>query len=102
MNFDSLAEKTILQIYDDIENSDVKHSLEVDYAEGVLKIESNQGQYVLNKNSSVQEIWLSSPLSGASHFRYIQQKWINTHGNDLLAILKQELLSINDIEVKWS
>lgn len=102
MNFDSLAEKTILQISDDIEKSDKDYILELEYEEGVLTITTSQGSYVVNKNSSIKELWLSSPLSGAHHFKFAEGKWLNKKYDNILELLKQEIFTLSKIEVIWS
>ncbi|MBQ4875012.1 MAG: iron donor protein CyaY [Rickettsiaceae bacterium H1] len=102
MSFDSLTEKTILQISDDIEKADKNYSLEIEYEEGVLTIETIKGKYILNKNSPMKELWLSSPISGAHHFRFdsITGEWTNKTQKNLFNLLKDELLKI-DINVAW-
>ena len=42
---------------------------DVDYLDGILKITiEKKGQFVINKHSSSQKIWYSSPVSGAKYF----------------------------------
>ena len=51
-------------------------------------------QYVINKNAPNCEIWMSSPLSGASHY-YLENDlatWVDTRsGHKLFEKLEQEL-----------
>ena len=103
MNFNSLAEKTILYISDGIEESDIGGLLELEYDEGVLMIESAKGRYVLNKNLQMHELWLSSPISGAYHFKYFTEDkmWLNKDKVNLLKLLKDELFIISNVKIIW-
>jgi frataxin len=68
---------------------------EVDFEGGVLTVELEDGrQYVLNKHAPTKQIWLSSPVSGASHYVFDESSvsWKNTRGgDDLLALLNEEI-----------
>jgi frataxin len=68
---------------------------EVDFEGGVLTVELENGrQYVLNKHAPTRQIWLSSPLSGASHYGFDEASasWKNTRGgDDLIALLDKEI-----------
>ena len=99
MNFDSIAQKTILQISDKIESSDEGCLIDIEYAEGILTLITNQGTYILNKNSPAQEIWLSSPLSGAHHFQCHNEKWINKDNDDLYKLIYSEIEKIIGIKI---
>ena len=61
----------------------------------VLTIELRDGgTYVINKHGASREIWLSSPTSGAAHFRPdpASGAWLPTRGGDALhARLSAEL-----------
>ena len=62
---------------------------------GILGIELENGaQYVINMNAPNCEIWMSSPLSGASHY-YLdddQKTWVDTRSGDkFYELLAQEL-----------
>lgn len=104
MNFDSFAQAMILQISDDIEESDENHSLELEYAIGVLTISTKKGDYILNKNSQMQELWLVSPISGVHHFRSKpgDSIWVNREKKDILQVLKNELFMIDAVTVIWT
>ncbi|CAA7622752.1 Protein implicated in iron transport [Candidatus Terasakiella magnetica] len=52
---------------------------DADVQAGILTITlPGVGQYVINKHAPNREIWLSSPKSGAHHFRYAEGAWIST------------------------
>jgi frataxin len=64
---------------------------EVNLNGGVLTLELNNGSvFVINKHEPTQELWLSSPLSGAHHFKYIETSWQSKAG-EFFAILYEEL-----------
>jgi len=60
---------------------------------GILEIELPQGKVVVNRHAAMQEIWLAA-RSGAHHFRYTPQGWVDTRDSRLLrAVLTQVLLT---------
>lgn len=36
------------------------------------------GQYVINKHAPNRQIWMSSPVSGASHYDFADGRWLST------------------------
>jgi frataxin len=58
--------------------------LEVDLVGGILTIGLPRGgQYLINKHAPNREIWLSSPVSGAWHFRHdAANGWVSTRTVD--------------------
>ena len=61
---------------------------------GVLNIDADGGTWVINKHAPTQQIWLSSPKSGARHYALdrVSGQWKDTRGGpDLLALLSGEL-----------
>ncbi|MBK8175568.1 MAG: iron donor protein CyaY [Rhodospirillales bacterium] len=90
--FVRMADKTIADLFDRLEE-EIGETAEVDLHEGVLTVAlDGGGQYVINKNAPNRQIWLSSPVSGAAHFGYDDERgWISTRGGErLLAILERE------------
>ena len=75
--------------------------LEVDLQGGILTIELPQGgQYLINKHAPNREIWLSSPRSGAWHFRHDPEAgWISTRVVDDARPLLHRLLADELAEV---
>lgn len=46
---------------------------------GVLTLHTeNRGTFIINRNVPRQELWLSSPISGGSHYTCVDGVWINT------------------------
>ena len=96
-NFQNLAKKTL----DDIFNIAEKKSpdFDVDFEGENLIIEINNSTFVLSIHNPTQQIWMSSPVSGAHHFEYIKEgsnyQWISTRDKsiDLFDKLDMELSS---------
>jgi frataxin len=92
--FETVAEKTLNILLDRIDDI-LGDEVDVDLNGGILNIELENGsQYVINKNAPNYEIWMSSPLSGASHY-YLEddlKTWVDTRsGHKLFDKLAQEL-----------
>ena len=91
--FENLAAQTLQRFATRIEEA--TEELEVDLADGVLNIETDEGAiYLVNKHSPLRQLWLSSPVSGAGHFGYDpgNKIWVSTRGGDPLEkILEREL-----------
>lgn len=88
--FEAVAEATLGRIESVLE--DEADDLEVDRQGGILTIETADGAtFVLNKHAPLRQLWLSSPVSGASHYDYDadRKRWISTRGgaglNDVLS-----------------
>lgn len=92
-SFKTLSDKTLTTLAESIELADKNGDLDVEYASGVLTITlANKKQYVINQHVPMRQIWLSSPVSGAAHFDYIDGNWKSTRGSvDLIALLQSEL-----------
>jgi len=100
--FEGLAEKTLENLFDAIDDA-IGDSADVDFENGILSIELEDGrQYVINKHAPNMQIWLSSPISGAAHYKYdVDTKaWVSTRSDDeLLKILSAELGSLSGTTV---
>jgi len=90
----SLANEILENISDSIEDIDQEGNFDCELSDGILTIEipSNK-QYVINKHEASQQIWLSSPLSGAHRFSYIDSKesWVSRDELELYTMLQEEL-----------
>ncbi len=67
---------------------------------GILTVEGDAGTWIVNKHAPTQQIWLSSPVSGARHYAYDAGlgQWQDTRGGgDLLTVLGDEL----GVSLKW-
>lgn len=92
--FKQLADETLNNLSELLEKADSEYKLEIDLLDGILNIQlSDGGQYVINKHDASMQIWLSSPVSGATHFSYYNGRWISSDGRDFIALIKNELKS---------
>ncbi len=93
--FETIAERTLERFMDTIDEV-LGDRLDVDFESGILTIEDRSlGQYVINKHAPNRQIWMSSPLSGASHFDHDAETgdWVSTRGADTLSGLLADELS---------
>ena len=91
--FHAAADRTLAALLERIEDA-LGDELDVDLQGGILTIELASGaQYVINKHAPNRQIWLSSPVSGASHFAHEPGGgWVSTRGEARLhELLAQEL-----------
>ena len=98
--FETIAQKTLDTMLDRIDN-DLGDEIDVDLNAGILNIEfSNGAQYVISKNAPNCEIWMSSPLSGASHY-YLEddlKTWVDTRNGEKLFEKLAEELSLGSLK----
>ncbi len=102
--FETLAERTLSRYFDRIETA-LGDEVEVELRGGVLTIELADGrQYVINKHVPNQQIWLSSPVSGASHYAWDEtaKAWLSTRGPERLGqVLAGELTTATGTDVAF-
>ncbi len=92
MSFEAAAKgmlETLFNQVDDLYGDDA----DIDEAGDSLTIAFDNGQtWLINIQSHHEEIWLSSPLTGAHHYRLQDNKWLNTRNDtQLLETLLAEL-----------
>ena len=96
-NFQNLAKKTLEDIFNVTEKK--SQDFDIDFEGENLIIEIDSSTFVLSIHNPTQQIWLSSPLSGAHHFEYKEEgtgfKWLSTRDNsiNLLEKIDMELSS---------
>jgi frataxin len=97
--FEGLASATLARLAERIE--DGLGDADVELRGGILTIELGDGaQFVVNKHAPNRQIWLSSPVSGASHFGWIGDAWISTRGPERLEpMLTAELARLTGTEI---
>lgn len=93
-DFISIAKKVIEKISLEVELIDAEYSLEIDFLDDVLTIDSLEGRFVVNYNVPLKQIWLSSPISGPHHFSCINNEWLNKDHEELHLLLNKETLMI--------
>ena len=96
--FEKLANATLKDLLSAIEDAIPDAIEDIDLQGSVLTIELiDGGTYVINKHAANQEIWLSSPRSGAAHYAFNEASgsWQPTRGGtDLHTTLSAELGAI--------
>jgi len=94
-NFDSIADETLNRLLDVIDDK-LGDRFEVDMENGMLTIETDTGgQYIINKHGPNRQIWVSSPVSGASHYQFneVTRSWVDTRSGESLTLKLSEELS---------
>ena len=83
----AIALKYLLDLSDLLESN-----YDADHFEDALLINHAKGQFLLNYHGVMDQIWFSSPLSGAHHFAYQDNQWLCTRtGRVLEDILRYDL-----------
>lgn len=92
--FDRLA-TAALQTWCDAVDAAELDGMECELQDGILNIEVDAaGTFLLSKHAPTRQLWLSSPLSGASHYQFddATARWRSTRDDaDLLQVLNEEL-----------
>ena len=92
--FHNLVDREFNDLLTKLEEQDTDGILDSDILDEILTITlPDKKQYVINKQSYTQQIWLSSPYSGAYHFDYDESKnaWLARKGEELRQLLSKEL-----------
>jgi iron-sulfur cluster assembly protein CyaY len=92
-SFVRIADETLTSLFDHLEET-IGEVADIDLRDGILTIDLDVGgQYVINKHFPNRQIWLSSPVSGASHFDYDENRgWMaSREAVTLRDILEREL-----------
>ena len=94
-DFNRLADDALEEISLAIETR-LDDQVEVELQEGVLTVDMEDGgRYHINKHAPNQQIWLSSPKSGAWHFACAAPglSWVSTRdaGTTLGEVLRDEI-----------
>ncbi|MFV0432148.1 MAG: iron donor protein CyaY [Alphaproteobacteria bacterium] len=92
MSFIKEAQKTLDALFNQIDEL-YGDKADVDMDDESLKIEFDSGQtWLLNIQSHHQELWLSSPHTGAHHYKFNDGIWKNTRDDsELRSVLLAEL-----------
>ena len=95
--YHQMADKELAKLLEFAELLEESSDIEVELDSGVLTITMpNRRQFVINKHTPSKQIWVSSPISGAGYFEYIEGKWLpkrrNTDsGKDLYSFICSEV-----------
>ena len=102
--FETLADQTLAAMLARIEDQ-AGDVLDADLLGGILTIDLDDGrQYVINKHAPNRQIWLSSPVSGASHYAWDEpaRDWRSTRGGgSLTRLLADELSAVTGRDVRF-
>lgn len=103
--FHHLADKTISRLGEAID-VDLGDEIDVEEQNEILTlILPDGGQYIINKNAPLKQIWLSSPRSGAWHFDWdaATERWRSTRGEKVALddLLLGELEAITGTRVHF-
>lgn len=100
--FETLADRTLQHLFAQIE-AELGDVADVDLRGGILTIVLDDGrQYVINKHAPNRQIWMSSPISGASHYEHDAASggWRSTRGGEMLGpCLSEELAALTGTAV---
>jgi len=82
--FDQLATQELSTLSELLEDNVTDDNVEIDYLDEVLNIVCARGEYVINKHKPTRQIWVSSPISGASYFILQDGEWRNKRDQVIL------------------
>ena len=60
----------------------------------IIQFEVQEKKFIINKRFTLKEVWLSSPVSGPYHFKYVNGRWLDYKNNELFLILKNDLKAL--------
>ena len=98
IEFNNLAQIELSKLYELLVGTSKYSDLDTELTDGIVYITlPTDRQYVINKPYPSKQIWLSSPISGASYYSYdlLQDKFIN---KDNQALIEKILIEISVYE----
>ncbi len=91
--FTQRVQNTLNDLVDQVEQN--LPDYDVDLEDGQLTIAApDGGQYLFTRHQPTQQLWLSSPKSGAWHFAFINGQWEATRDPKALDHLLHEELGL--------
>lgn len=103
--FQTLATQTLEAILEEIEANDEQMQVDIELSDSGLEMELESGQqYVLSKHTPMRQLWLSSPVSGGTHYDYYDetQEWQSQSGVSLTFMLQEELRQLIGLRLEFS
>ena len=89
-SFPMIADKCIQTITEKVQ--DKYPNIDDKESHGVYAFKLNGGEYVINRQIPNCQIWLSSPVSGASHYDYVNGRFFDKENNiGLSELLAKEI-----------
>lgn len=99
--FASLCSQLLSRLADVAEEA----GLDSEISGNVLTIEMEDGRhFIVNGNAPLRQIWLASPVSGASHYQSQDdgETWLSTRGGDnLLDVLAADVKKATGLSVAF-
>lgn len=103
--FETTYRQTLLAIEDLVESAIETDDVEIDYEtiNDILNLEFEDGSAViLTKQGATQQLWVAA-VSGGFHFKYANDQWQSTLGQESLANkLKEVCLLQGGVEINFS
>lgn len=98
-NFMMMSESMLESLSQQVEDS-LDEDFDVEFNQGVLTIShETEGEFVINPHVATLQVWMASPISGSTHFNFIQQsgRWRSVRPPHvyLRDLLSQELSRIS-------
>jgi frataxin len=89
------ADAVLAQLEDRFEAELEVYELEVEYRQGVLSVTKDTHEWVINKHAPTKQIWVASPISGASYYAYIDGVWrgVRDQSLELTSLLLSEIMA---------
>lgn len=98
--FHQLSDQMLEFLSDALENADQDGRIDVELIQGVLTLSLPHAKtIIISKHGISRQLWVSSPLSGGTHFSYADGTWVLADGRELLTLLRQELQQLAGIEL---
>ncbi len=96
--FETFVTSYLEKIFEQVEEMYDDDLEDLEFNDGILNIKLEDGRtFLLNRHLPNQEIWMSSPLSSGTHYKYqdAEKKWICIRTqNELESLLFNELKSV--------
>ena len=90
--FTRIAGAALRELESWLEHADTQALLDIDSTEATLTLSHRNGmQWIVSRHIPTRQLWLSSPISGGTHFPYDRTDWVLADGRSLRAVLASEL-----------
>lgn len=95
--YNNIANQLLDDILEKLEfEEDSRDSYEVNASgDGVIHVVQPAGTWVLNKQTPSRQIWLSSPLTGPTHYKLAGDEWVCTKDDHRMVDRLREQLFID-------
>jgi frataxin len=98
----AIADKTLHALAEAVERADKGGLLDIELNHGILTLTlEDKRQFVINRHTASRQVWMSSPVSGASHHKYItdEDAWVDAEGRELGELLKADLATATGLVI---